>query len=255
MKTPPSLWDPSDLFGEEDRQLYERGMKVFYLQLVHLNTNIFILQRIANFPFGLLSTPEESIFFRMVLENFVSASLLIITRIATDQGKDVFTLPRFKNWVRQHIRREYRADFDARLKEVKFDKNTKALLVKAQEVRDRHIAHLTMDIVAGTPPAAKVFLCELVLLRDALNPLLDALAFNVDHVLLPLEYTPWVSSSGQVRAQPDIEVLLDCVARRSVLLNMPDASPEEWIRERSRLSDEEIAILNRYRKKFNLPEV
>jgi len=249
-----SVLNAEEVLPQECVQDYRKGMEALYRQLVHLNTNIFILERIAEFPFSLFVTPGESIFLRMVFANFASASLLIITRIATDTDVDLLTLPQFKNWLRQHVRDQYKDAFDARLKAVRFNKETIALLKRAKQVRDEQLAHLTRATATGTSEASNIFLSELKSLRDALNSLMDALAFNVDHLLLPLEYSPRVSSARQARTKPDIERLLDCIAQRSALLNMPESNPEEWNHQRKRLSSEEVAILNQYRKKFGLPE-
>jgi len=48
---------------------------------------------------------------------------------------------------------------------------------------------------------------------------------------------------------------LDSFAKNSDILNMPERNPEIWQYQRQSLTDEEIAHLNRYRKKFGLSEI
>lgn len=220
-----------------------------------LNTNIFILDYVRQFPFDLFTAPDESLFFRIVFENFFDVSLLIITRITTDQGSDVFTLPRFKNRIRQCIRDERQASFDARLRDTRFDRETKLLLERAVKLRNERVAHVAEDIALGKADDTEVTFDEIRSLRDKLNLLLDTLSFNVEHMMLPIQYSPNVQHPPGAQSKPDIEAILDSIAYRSILLNMPEENPQLWAYKRKRLPNEKIDILNWYRRKFNLPEV
>jgi hypothetical protein len=108
--------DANDALKKVDHDYYERGMAFFYGELVTLNVNLFIMDKIAEFRFDLFTGVEQRTFFRMVFHNFFYASLLIITRIAADQGGDLFTLPHFKNRIRQSVKPEYRKLLDNRLR-------------------------------------------------------------------------------------------------------------------------------------------
>jgi hypothetical protein len=95
---------------------------------------------------------------------------------------------------------------------------------------------------------------ELRELRDALNTLLDALSFNVGHMMLPIPYHPNVSHPVGSNHKTDIEEILDCIARDSHMLNMSEKKPERWRYRRAHLIEDKLKILNQYRRKFNLPE-
>ena len=43
---------------------YEKGRSRFYLELVHLSTNIFLLEHVLRFPYHLFVPPAGSLFFR-----------------------------------------------------------------------------------------------------------------------------------------------------------------------------------------------
>lgn len=234
---------------------YKKGMDFFHLQLVDLNVNIFILDHVLSFPFHLFPGPGGSLFFWMVFENFFYASVLIITRVATDQGDDPFTLPRFKNKVRDLIKPEYQADFDNRLRQARFDSNTRALLKKARNLRLERVAHTKQDIALNKTQGTKVVFGEIKALRDQLNSLLDALSFNVQYVKLPPQYDPDVEHPRGTDTRPDIEVILDSIAERSPLLRMPEKDPMSWRCQREHLSERDIQLLNKYRRKFGLPAV
>src|ERR1700694_4584974 len=121
---------------------YKRGMQFFYSHLVELHTNIFILEKVLVFPFHLFAGPDQ-IFFRQVIINFYDVSILTITRVAADQAGDLFTLPRFKNAIVQHIKDACREIFLTRLREVRFDEETEKLLARAKTIRNQRIAHIT----------------------------------------------------------------------------------------------------------------
>jgi hypothetical protein len=247
--------DPKNALLDGAFPEYERGMNFFYLeQLVPLNLNIYFVEQIIQFPFGLFTVPEEVIFFRTVVHNFIDVGLLIITRVATDQKKG-YTLLRFKNRVRDIIKPEYKDLFDQRMREVRFDAKTRGIFKKARDLRNERIAHLSEAYVTGTSTIEAVDFSDLKMLRDTLNSLLDALSFNVERVMLPIEYDPRVQHPVGTKHTTDIEKILDSVAQNSPLLKMHEEHPTRWTYQKNRLNDEEFILLNRYRKKFGLPEV
>ena len=245
----------TDLLGDEDLSYYTKGMDFLYLQLVHLNVNIFILEHILAFPFHLFTIQGETLFFRMVFDIFFYASLLTITRLAADQGDDLLTLMRFKNKVRKVIKPEYQPIFDDRIKRAGFDDRTKALIKKARNLRHERVAHILEEVALERQEGATVVFGEIRELRDQLNLLLDALSFNTQHMMLPIQYDPHVQHPRGIDARPDIEVLLDSVAERSPMLRMPEREPRSWSYTRNDLSDGDVLLFNKYRRKFGLPEV
>lgn len=248
-------FDPKNVLLEGTFAEYERGMDFFYLeQLVPLNLNIYYVEQIIQFPFGLFTVPEEVTFFRTVVHNFIDVGLLIITRVATDQKKG-YTLLRFKNRVRDLIKPEFTDLFDQRMKEIRFDAKTRGIFKKATDLRDERIAHLSEAYVIGTSTIDPVDFSDLKILRDTLNSLLDALSFNVERAMLPIEYDPRVQHPVGIKHTTDIEKILDSVAQNNPLLKMPEEHPTHWTYQKNRLSDEEFILLNRYRKKYGLPEV
>jgi len=249
-----STLDAKDVLFDGTLPEYEKGMEFFYLQLVHLNTTIYIVEQILKFPLGLFVEPDKTIFFNMVIHNFFDAGLLVITRLATDLGADLYTLRQFKGRIRELVRPEFRKLFDERLKKSRFNKQTAVMLEKARRVRVERVGHAKKDVVLGISEGAQLTFSELKALRDTLNSLLDTLSFNVDHMLLPIPYDPRVQHPVGSNHKPDIEELLDYVAMGSTLLNLPEKKPDKWKRRRARLVEAQINQINHYRKKFGLPE-
>jgi hypothetical protein len=236
---------------------YEEELGFFYSELVDLNVNIYILDQIFQFPFDLFVPRDETIFWNGVVRNFFNAGVLSITRLATDKAADLHTLINFKNRVRELIKPEYKNSFDEHLRQARFDRETHVLLERARQLRVNHIAHTrrVKDSESEKLADLRLDFTEMKELRDALNSLLDALSFNVENRLLPIPYDPDVLPSAVGDSRPDIEKLLDCLAKESYLLNMPERYPERWQNRRVRFSQDKIGQINHYRRKFNLPEV
>lgn len=57
---------------------YKDGMAFFYNELITINTNVFIINKIRTFPFDLFCTPDDCTFFHMVINNFFEYSLYLI---------------------------------------------------------------------------------------------------------------------------------------------------------------------------------
>jgi hypothetical protein len=231
---------------------YQRGMSTFFGELVHLNLNIYFIERILEFPSNLFCERDDA-FLPLVVRNFVDVSLLIITRIVADKSKRSFTLTQFRNrLLNEFLRREFRKSLQLRLKETRFEMQTKRLINKAVQIRNALVAHLTEDVVRGDLEVERLYLADLKEMRDALNSLLGALALGTEYFLLPLNYHPSVENPKGFRN--DIERLLDSIARESPFFNYPERRAETWKFRRARLSEKDIEALNHYRRKLGLPE-
>jgi hypothetical protein len=234
---------------------YERGMEFFYRELVFLNTDIFIVEQILRFPLSLFATQDNTIFFGRVVDNFLNSGLLIVTKIATDNGPDLYTIRGFRNRLFQLVRPEYQTDFRDILRQSRFDQNTEDILGRARELRNGRIAHATQALAFQIPEQDRIDFAELVQLRDALNAQLDALSFNTEHMMLPIPYNSRVERRAGGNHSTDIEEVLDAIARNSTLLNMPEQEPQDWSFQRAALTGSQINHLNHYRRKFKLSEV
>ena len=122
-------------------------------------------------------------------------------------------------------------------------------------LRKKIFAHFNKNLLFGKKKVKHLNIEELEKLRDRLNSVLDTLSFDVEHMMLPLSYSENVVRPKGVDYLPDIEVLLDSIAKNSELLNMPERSPELWKCAKESFNEEGIKKFNNYRKKFNLPEV
>jgi len=236
-----------DILTEDGLEEYEKGREIFFRELVELNAILYLAEQVINFPFDLFSSPDKTVFFSIVMHSFYDSVILTITRLTTDQQKNVYTLLRFKNKVRDWVKPEFKKEFEIRVKG--FEKKTKELRKKAEALRNRRIAHLDEDFVSGTIKLSYPDLSELQDLCKEITSLFNALCFNVENLMLP---EPYSLNRGH---NTDIEQLLDCLARDSYLLNMPEQNLQRWSVRQQKLTQEQMNVLNRYRRKFGLPDV
>jgi len=247
-----------EVLKEDIWQEYEDGMSLFHLQqLVPLNVNTFLLNKLLNFPFGLISTSlDEYSFFRITADNLYQNSLLIITRTVQDQGgrgKTAYTIKDFKNLLLKHVRDEYRHDFQSLLRQQRFDSSTENLLKRTMNLRTAQLAHIDRDYQNFSIDALDM--SELELLRDTLNNLLNALSFNTSYMMLPLEYYPTVISPAGTDKRSDIDWVLHDYAKRSFILNAPENNKPLWNSYKENLTEDQLVIINKLRRDIGLYEV
>ena len=92
---------PKDILEEGAFEGYDKGIGIFFSELVQLNAILYLAEKIVNFPFDLFAGRDNTIFFTIVMDSFYDSAIFTITRLTTDQKGDLFTLPRFKNRVRE----------------------------------------------------------------------------------------------------------------------------------------------------------
>ena len=248
-----------EVINKDHLEDYKNGMNFFFSELVRLNINIYIINKIREFPSSLFCVPHDRIFLSMALNNFFEYSVVIITRIISDEGEGKFTLRRFKNRIiKDYIKSEYRIALQDRMKSIKIDDNTiKYTLEKLKTLRDKRIAHTIEEFIQNTEIELIEFK-ELETLINYLNRVFKLLSFNVDYLMLPIPYSDKVIHPKDVDSRSDIERILDSIAKESGYLMMPEELGKWeglWEKRKEMISEEEISILNKYRKKFGLPDI
>lgn len=189
------------------------------------------------------------------MENFLNSCLLVITKLTTDQGDDLYTIPRFKNRILQLLQPQYQEEYRQILRQARFDQITRELLEKSRKVRNGRIAHATLAMAYNIAETDRINYTELVHLRDELNSQLKLMSFNTDRMMLPVEYDPRVQRSAYSNYTTDIEDILNSVAYSSPFLRLAEENPEIWETMRSSISQEHLNALNEYRQKSGLPAV
>lgn len=245
---------PADVIESSWIQEYERRLDVLWWELILLNSNLYVLEKLSEFPTHLFLDPVRGDFLDIVAVNVSSMCAMIIWRLWLDEDKRSLTLARFRDDVREHLRTEYREDFDTALRNLQWDEHA---LQRVEKFRHKRMAHF--DSKCNLSPEVRrtlwLLLPDLTNLRDALNSLFGILCFGHGRGVLPLYYDPRAQHPRDMDPRSDVEVILDKIARNSPILNMPEEQPQTWPFFRKDLSKDDLQELNEYRKKFGLPEV
>ncbi len=230
---------------------YKQGMSFFTPYLTELNINLFIAERIFQFPLALLfgRGPENAIFFGQVVRNALQMSVLCITKLVSDKKgcNDPYTLTRFKYNVQ--VKPEYQQAFQERLKVAWDESAVQDLLQRAKKLRDTRIVHFDQSFVQESfdPNMTQedLLFSEVKALRDKLNMMFQALAFGIHHGMLPYSYCA---------GHADIDDVLNRLAQTSDLVNMAERKPAFWQQRKQTLTEEQSRVIQFYRRKFGLEE-
>lgn len=234
---------------------YQQDLEDFYDFLVKLNIDIYIVERILAFPVDLFcsSHAEADIFFVRILENFMDQAILTITKLVSDSGTNgttpVYTLRHFQGQIMKELEDKPKKRLAQALKKIDLKKIDEHL-EKAKTIRNKRIAHLTPVLFRSNSTAktvnAHLLFSEIQAIRDTLNSYYEALTLGAQVFMLPLTYENNTS---------DLDWMLDCIAKTSVILHMPETDPDRWPFERKRMGEQDLRDFNHYRTKFNLAEV
>jgi hypothetical protein len=226
-----------DVLKEEARAEYRQHMDTFFLRLAELNINIYIIEQVLAFPYDLLAEgrTDDGFFFPLLMKNTFEACTLMVAKVATDQGSEVYTLPRLRNMLLQMVKPEHQPEIQARLGGLRFDQKTRELLEKARKLRDTHIAHFV-----HAASQEHMTLSEIKALRDELNTLLQGLSFEAEFIMLPHSdglFGPYTKNTPVRSIPPGLRRLgtnLAMLVKEGELLwTTPD---HIWIRHCERLS-------------------
>ncbi len=239
--------------------IYKKGLQAYWEKVIHLNTNIYILEKLHEFPWSDLTTRNKAIFFAQTFENYMDISTIIINSILGDEDNNTI-INIFMNKVGNNlVREEFKSSFHQHLKKTKAEANFKhlnvqgGLLKRVKNWRNTVIAHFKeWRLTNANPPpdVTRIDFTELRLLIDTLNKLFHSLTFNVEYLPYQMDYNPKVIHNQPY--QTDIEDVLDNIAKESYRLNMPEAYPDQWKYLRPNLTQNQIDAINKYRIKFGL---
>ena len=117
------------------------------------------------------------------------------------------------------------------------------------------IRALDIDVSDEDIKKRTVYLTEICEFRENIITLL--LMLNLGHIFRrtdpETDFYDLNYPLADAKDPSDIAILLDTIAEKSAIMNMPEKDPEGWRRHRKKLGDSRIEIFNKYRKKFQLP--
>jgi hypothetical protein len=244
--------ESAEILKPEAMEEHAEKMRYFHAFLSELHHNVYFVERIAEFPFDRFVHPVEDGVLRMVAGNFLQVAVLQITKLVTDSGIDARTLLQFKNFMDGAVKDEHRDGYRKVLKAAKFNPRIERLIDKAKNLRDTRIAHW-VEPAPGAPVDALTF-AEIKDIVREMTKLFDVAAFSTDYRYLRIAYDPEVRHPAGHDARPDIERILDGVARDSPTLHLPESNPVAWPYARQSWPAARLEVFNRYRRKLGLPE-
>lgn len=242
---------PEDVLKPEFVQAYEKLHMDIWGRLIHVNTNLTILEKIRNFPFHHIYSPQANIFWTMVHWNFLYISVAFLHSLTTDEGNEKHTLTKFANRILiDWIKDAHKPEYQELLKEAKLDKRIEPIRTKIKKMRDKVIAHRFLDSdgarvidVKGVTPA------EVRQAYEDLEKLFRVCSFGA-------QYISNLYIGGTIGGKPvkeDVDELLELILKNSYWLNEPEREKDFWPYRRKTMSEEDIAELNEFRKKLGMP--
>lgn len=236
---------------------YQETLDLIQRELLRLNSYLFVLEKVGNFQSDIILGPQKQSFLSLVMISFTESSILLITKLVTDNSSDALSIKRFIDRISQNVKEKYKETFFSLIKENKCNETLITLKKQAKEfkdIRDNLIAHLLIDQSFHLKYSTnKVSLEKLKEITSKINKLFDLLCFNCEYMLLPIDYDPRVQHPVGSDARSDIEYILDLIIQDSYLYKMPES--QYWNRKKEGLSPDILKIINEYRRKFGKPEV
>ncbi len=239
---------------------YKEDSRAIWWELTRLSRNLFVLEKVATFPFHLFDG-FMPLFWRLAYSALFETSVLIISKLTEEGVSGTLTMGRLRGEVMQSLREESHKEELARaLRSQQFDCTFSGLRARIRQLRHNYLAHFKREwnVKDPTPEQVKergVRLSDLKALGDKLNSLFELLCFGERGEFLSIEYHPDVVRPVGSDPRTDVEAILDNIARDSAMLNMPERQPEIWPLYRDELSQEHLDVFNRYRSKFGLGKV
>ena len=242
---------PENLICLKYLDTYTREIETLWQQVLRLNAYIYCIKHIKESPFDLFKH-NPSPFWTCVEESMFESLTMVINRILIDKdnkGRNL-TLEGFKdkivcNLTDEEYKEKLEKNWDVQWK--KIDPN---IVKRFKELRNKDVAHLDRDsniYLFNESNERTFYLTEIREFKININTLFQML--NLGHIFpkTDLDY----DSNG--KHPSDIETLLDTIAEKSAIMNMPEKDSEKWLQYRKKLGDSQIKIFNKYRKKFKLP--
>jgi len=233
---------------------YNKNMLFFAWELKKFRTNKYIIEKIRDFPFHLFGDVGRDIFFNAVANTFFEMCLISAFKLSNDTSKNAYTIKKFQNELVIHIKKRCLKQFSSHLKEINFNKKLNVIAEKVRSLRNKALAHVDEAYVKNKSNLQGISWADFDIIENNLIDAFNGLSFNSEWMLLPITYDPRVQHPRDTDSRPDIVKILDCIAKESSFLNLPEDNPIAWKITIEGISKEDLEIFNYHRKKNNLKE-
>lgn len=239
---------------------YEKRIAILSQQLTEIRTTLFILKRIAQFPFHLFGEYNGP-FWDIVIRSTTIAIIVGVYRIVYDKRSEVLTVDSLRKQVMEHLKKSEAKEKDRierSLKEKNVEDRQNTIKKRINCLRNQFYGHLNADVACGVrEPMAQpsVLLSELEDITEAVHELINAVGFETYYETIHPDYDPNVHPSRSADPKSDIERILDDMVLRCEDFRLPEEKPYEFTFYWKHLSSDERHCYNYYRRKFDLPEI
>src|ERR1700693_1203405 len=126
---------PEDVLIENSLADYNHGISFIYMYLQKLNTNVYLVEKILNFPRVFLCENADGLlqtdfFFRCFVENALEVSILTIMKLVQDNSGNVFKITEFQNKLLSSVNPQFQSAYRERLRANKFDQQKHEIIEK-----------------------------------------------------------------------------------------------------------------------------
>lgn len=237
---------------------YRAEIDLLWSQAVGLNANLYLLDKLARFPFDLF-LPNADLCWLLFQDAIYESCVMAIWRIVVDKKGIFLTLGGLKGYVFANALDTPEAEsVKEEVAKLRFEKSVSTTAEVVRRIRHEWLAHLKRDAaVIGTsaiPSVPIITVEEMQRVAETVNELIRVLSFDAGRAFVYLEYDPSYTPPRGIDPRKDIEKLLDEIADQSELLHVPEERPDDWPHQRSLLSDDELKLYNDYRRRLDLPD-
>ena len=238
---------------------YNKEIGAIWEQLIQFKTNNIVLQKIYEFPFKVFSTEHHSPFWRLVIGSITETNVMICWRMVEERGNTLSFVSACNNIGTNLRSQKYIQEYDDMIRELNFDDKISDIRKRVKRIRDARFAHFNRKWILSRSIEEKqkdlISLDEFHQIGNIFEELFNAICFGQRRGLVLMRYDVNDFTKESYWKKSDLDEILDNVARNSALLNMPEEQPEYWPVYRDTLSEYDLSVMNKFRKKFGKSEV
>lgn len=231
--------DLEDVVQESYHLEYASKVGSLFVDLNEIKHNLSLVEKVLQLPFRVIVADDPSmIFFSSFVDNALNINIMSINRLITNTGS--MNLLRFRNSLLRETKPEYQLAYRERLRNTQLDPSLNSIIADMARRRNEMVAHNeNMTLWAGD--VSEHLLTSQQTLFAEMERAFQAVIFA----------KPPIKSIFEPE-DVDIDSLLNCAARNSALINMPEQDNERWPNIKNSLDQTIIEKINRFRFRLGL---
>ncbi len=254
-----------DFMEQEELAEYEKDLNKIRREIIRLNSNLYILQKLSEFPYEIFypqNTDVERIFLTSFYQNTFEVCLSIIWKVYLDNKgyQKTITINKLKNRILKNLknRNEVKGEKFKNYLAGEFSSKTQTRELENRIilVRKKFIHHLdSLDNNEEFLSKSSFEINELQELVEIINKKFEVISL-ARPFRFPVNFLE--CDPNDINNENGLDRILDMFIKNSYKLNSPESYPLLWETENSRkivIKNSQLEEFNFYRKKFGLKEV